>query len=471
MSRIKELLARASAAEIAALIRTGDVSAREIVEACLDRIEALDAVYRAYITVLGDDAMAQAVQADDAIRDGRAQGPLHGVPVNIKDAFAMRGTPTTVGSALLRDYVPDLDDATCVRRLRDAGAIILGKTNVGSGMATGSGSDERIEPPRNPWNRGRTPGGSSSGSAVSIALGMGYASVGTDLGGSIRIPAALTGVVGLKPTFGRVSQRGDIFGLGTALEHVGPLTRTVEDAALLLSVLAGHDPDDPTSADRPVPNFAAGLGKKPPRALRIGWAADGGPLGAEPEVRRAVEATVHAVSSAEMVIEQIALPAFSESLWFDLTSLEDWEAYDEATPEGRAYFAYVRNSLHRRRRKVQRYAAEDAARLRQAYAAVFERYDLLALPTVPIVAQPFDRPTLPWNGGEREVYDLHIVNAWMFNATGHPAISVPCGFDAEGLPVGLQLVGRHFEEETLLAVAALFEDAAGGFRPPPLPEL
>jgi Asp-tRNA(Asn)/Glu-tRNA(Gln) amidotransferase A subunit family amidase len=463
------LLAAASAAEVARLIRMREVSAVDVTEACLARIEVFDATYRSYVTILKEQALEEATRADEVARKGKTLGLLHGVPVNVKDAFLMRGTPTTVGSVLLRDYAPEgLQDATCVRRLREAGAIMLGKTNVG-GVSPAHFGNTRFLPPLNPWALDRTPGGSSSGSAVSLALGMAYASVGTDLGGSIRIPSALTGVVGFKPTYGRISRYGDVFGMFRALEHVGPITRTVQDAALMMNVLAGHDPFDPTSTEAKVPDYVASLDTLDDRRLQIAWGHGGGPMGAEAEVLTRAEAGVRLLAEAGVAVEEVDLPAIREDLWYAITLLDEWEAYDAHMSETRPYLAYVNERLRLSRQRVQAYLSQEIALIRQAYGDLLERYDLVALPTVPITAKPFNVRSIPWGKEERNVVDLHLVNTWMFNVTGHPAISLPCGLTSEGLPVGLELVGRHFMEEALLRTAALFEDAIGGFPRPQLP--
>jgi aspartyl-tRNA(Asn)/glutamyl-tRNA(Gln) amidotransferase subunit A len=466
---ISTLLESASATRIASLIRNRQVSAREVTEACFILLDALQPRFHTYLTVLRDDALAAAAETDRAVAEHRELGPLHGVPVSVKDAFVMQGTATTVGSPLLRNYVPsDFEDATCVERLRRAGAIILGKVSVGGGMSSAHFANTRVDYARNPWRSDRTPGGSSSGSAVSVALGIGFASVGTDSGGSIRIPAAFTGVVGLKPTYGRVSQFGDVYGLGRTLEHVGPVTRTVGDSALFLRILAGKDPKDPTSADQPVPDFVQELeGPLRKRRWRIGWVSSGGSMGAESEVLDRVNAGVRLLAETGMEVEEITLPAFTGELWYQCMLLNDWEAYDEQTTEERPYFAYIKAGLRAKRHKMLDYLAPKISDLRAAYRQLFERYDLLALPTTPIVAKPFDARTIQWGAHQKEVSDeLHSANTWMFNVTGHPAISLPCGLNSEGLPVGLQLVARHFEETALLAAAAEFEQVSGGF---PLP--
>jgi Asp-tRNA(Asn)/Glu-tRNA(Gln) amidotransferase A subunit family amidase len=274
-----------SLAVAADLIRRGEVSSTELVDTCLARAAALDPIYHAHISVLTDEAREAARRADEDVSLGRPLGRLHGVPVTVKDAFLMRGTRTTVGTVGLSNYAPaGQEDATCVQRLTAAGAIVVAKANVGSGMSRTNADSARLPTARNPWRPDHTPGGSSSGSAVSLAIGTSYGSVGTDLGGSIRIPAAFTGVVGLKPTYGRVSQHGDVFGMATALEHVGPLARTVEDAALMLEVLAGRDPLDPTSLEAPPPAALSAVLHPDFGAVRLGFDVSGGQFGSEPDV-------------------------------------------------------------------------------------------------------------------------------------------------------------------------------------------
>ena len=459
----------ASVGQVATLIRTRAVSSLEVTRACLARIHALDATYHAYITVLEDSALAAARRADEDIQQGKDAGPLLGVPISVKDTFLLRGTPTTVGSPILSDYSPPGDDATCLDRLRQAGAVILGKVNVGTGMAwdtvrTASTGFARAQ---NPWRLGYTPGGSSRGSAVAVALGMGYASLGTDSGGSIRIPASFSGVVGLKPTHGRVSQYGSVFAFGQALEHVGPLTRTVRDAAMLLRSLAGYDPRDPTSADLEVPDYLGTLDAPAGQETqRIGWFAAGGPRGAEPDVLERVAEAVHVLETLGLSIERIQAPVFDEELWPEVVLLEEAGRFDEELPQLPPYMEYVRAGLRRKRTRIARSISAQTQEMRRVYADLFSRFDLLALPTTPITAKSFTTQTLQWDGRERDAEGLYLCNTWSFNLMGYPAISVPCGFDRTGLPVGLQIVGRHFDEASVLRVAVLYERAVGGFALP-----
>jgi Asp-tRNA(Asn)/Glu-tRNA(Gln) amidotransferase A subunit family amidase len=470
MSGAVDLLPKASVEEVADFIRSQTVTSTEVTRACLERIRALDGAHHAFITVLEEDALAAAAQADDDVRCGRPIGPLHGVPVSVKDAFLLRGTPTTVGAAVLRAHAPAEDDAACLDRLRDAGAVLLGKVNVGSGIAWQATalSCGRLPPAENPWRRGHTPGGSSSGSAVAVTLGMGYASIGTDSGGSVRNPAALSGVVGLKPTFGRVSQRGCVYGLCRSFEHIGPLTRTVRDAAILLHCLAGYDTQDPTSADIAVPDYLNALAPTPPETLHVGWCSDGGPLGAEADVLERVAGAVRVLRDLGMLVEELPSPAADPALWYELTLLEEAAAFNKMLPTLPAYPEYARANLLRKRERVSRAAAARAAAIQRSYAALFSRYDLLVLPTAPLTAKPLTMPTLRWNDDTRDTLDLHLANTWVFNLTGHPAISVPCGFDRDRLPVGIQLVARHFDEARLLQAAARYEATIGRFPLPPL---
>ncbi len=456
----------ASAAEIADLIRSKAFSSVEVTKACLARIAALDPVYHAYTLVLPEQALAAAARADREVAAGGALGPLHGVPVNVKDAFRIRGTPTTLGSPLLSGVADTDGDAACVDRLVAAGAVILGKTNVGSDEWANP-EIPRFEAPRNPWNTGYTAGGSSSGSAVSVSIGMGYASVGTDLGGSIRIPAAFTGLVGVKPTYGRVSLRGDIFGLCRTLEHVGPLTRTVRDAALMLGVLAGHDPQDPASIDVPVPDYVASLERRTPAGLRVGWTSDGGPYGSDAEILNRVADQAKVLVRAGADIAEVSLPHARTSLWFEATMLEEWEAHDTGEIGPGEYGAFIRTRLRGARRKVMGELAIQIRHLRDAYRDLFEHVDLLLMPAVPIPATPYGTRAMPWAGGDMALMDLQIANCWVFNATGHPAMVVPCGVTGDGLPIAAQLVARHFEECTLLGAAAILEEAQGGPALPP----
>jgi aspartyl-tRNA(Asn)/glutamyl-tRNA(Gln) amidotransferase subunit A len=447
-----------SLAEVAGAIRDGDISAVEVVDACLDRIDRLEPTVQAFATVLDGPARDDAIEADKRRASGAELPPLHGVPFAVKDAFVYPGTRTTVGSTSLQDYEPDAPTAACIRNLQAAGAILIGKNNVGSGLAPPKLTPSRVAPTRNPWNLERTAGGSSSGSAASVALGMVYGSVGTDLGGSVRNPASFCGVVGLKPTHGLVSLDGNIFGMGTRAEHVGPLARTAGDIALLLGAMVG--PDAPPM----ILDSALDSGE-----VRLAVADGGGMIEAVDDVRRAIEGAYAALADAGFRTTRISVPPNDEALWLLVTLFDEWEAYERAVPApADQYLAYVAERLRLRRGRTQRSIDQRAVALTEAYDALFESHDVLALGTAPITARRFDETTIPWQGGEIATADLHSVNTWAFNLTGHPVVTVPVGFDDEGMPIGMQLAARRDEDALLLTVAQRYETVRGAF---PFPDL
>ncbi|MGH6914573.1 MAG: amidase, partial [Geminicoccales bacterium] len=297
-------LALASIAELAPRLAAREVSPVEVTEAVLARIERYEPVLNAFITVTADSARHAARAAEEAIMAGMLLGPLHGIPLALKDLYATRGVRTTYGSPLFADWIPDFDGATA-ERLKRAGAVLVGKTNLHE-LAYGSTSaNAHHGPARNPWQPDHHPGGSSGGSAAAVAAGMAFGAMGSDTGASIRQPAACCGIVGIKPTFGRVSKFGAL-PLSWSQDHVGPMTRTVADAALMLQALAGHDPRDPTSVDRPVPNFSAGL-EQGVRGARIGVVRDFFFDDCDPEIVSAVDAAIQVLEDQGARIDEIAL--------------------------------------------------------------------------------------------------------------------------------------------------------------------
>ncbi len=453
-------LTKLSIAEAGEQVRRRVLSPAELTRAYLERIQRQDGDLLAYITVLSAEALAAATAAEEEIARGHYRGPLHGIPIALKDLVLTRGIRTTCGSRILRDWVPDAD-ATVTARLSEAGAILLGKLNMHEFAYGPTGVNPHYGTPRNPWDRRRMPGGSSSGSAVAVAAGLCAGALGTDTGGSIRIPAAFCGLVGLKPTYGRVSRAG-VIPLAWSLDHVGPMTRTVTDAALLLQVLAGRDPADPSAADVPVPDYRRAM-QGEMRGLRLGLPKDFFFERLDPEVRVAVLAAARSLEGLGASVEEVSLPGIQHAgpASFAIIAAEA-TAYHEPYLKTRAteYGADVRARLTtgqfilaghylkaQRARQVIR--AEVDAALRQVHALLF--------PTTPILAPPLDAREISLDGLTEDVRWWLIRCTRPINVTGHPALSVPCGLTAAGLPIGLQLVGRHFDEATLLRIGHAFE--------------
>ena len=447
-----------SLAEAAEAVRTRVVSPVELTRLCLERIEPVDRAIHAFASVDAARALKEAQTAEYEIQGSRYRGPLHGIPIALKDNYDTRGIPTRNGSQVFASRIPD-QDATTWERLTNAGAILLGKTTMSEAAW---GVD--FPPVRNPWDVRRNPGVSSGGSAAAVAAGLCFMAMGSDTGGSIRIPAGLCGVVGLKATYGRVSRAG-ILPHTWSLDHAGPLTRSVEDAALTLRVIAGHDPRDPTSADVPVADYLSGL-KKGLHGVRIGvprehfWERI--QEGVQPVVRQALDD----LAAAGAQVEQVSIPhmttALGAILVTEMASVTAWhdkylkqpERRAKYTPEVRALldagkFIFATDFL-----KAQRLRRVLVEEVRAAFASV----EVLATPTLPLCA---------WKVSESHVEIAgqaeHVLHAcWRFtypwNLTGLPALSVPCGF-ADGLPVGLQLVGRPFDEATVLRIGYAYQEA------------
>jgi aspartyl-tRNA(Asn)/glutamyl-tRNA(Gln) amidotransferase subunit A len=443
-----------SIVELSGLLESGRTSSTEVTELCLARIAEHSGRLNAFITVLGDQARDAARRADSEMAAGRRRGPLHGVPLSLKDLIDLAGVPTTAASRVLERHVAP-SDAAVAARLREAGAIFLGKCNLHE-FAFGTTSEESaFGPVRNPRDETRSAGGSSGGSAAAVVAGMGFASIGTDTGGSIRIPAAVCGCVGLKPTIGELPCDG-IIPLSPTLDHVGPLARSVADARLLFHVMAGVAGPPDVAADRP-PARSLRLGLLKPYFMDVLEAAVGARFGLELE--RLEQA---GISVPERAIRHATDTA---TIYLHL-QLPEASAYHARTLEAHPdlYTASVRQRL-----EMGRYVlAEDYARarvgaevLRREVDAALEGVDALVLPTVPITAQPIGSTTLALGGQNYPVRALMLRLTQLFDITGHPAISLPCGRSGDDLPVGLQLVGRRGQTARLLAVAAAVERTIG----------
>ena len=464
-------------------VQRGDRSAVEICTQALARIDAHNGTLNAFNTVTGDVALARAA-AVDAHPDRRSM-PLAGVPVALKDNLCTRGVRTTASSRILEHFVPPYD-ATAVARLEAAGAVMVGKTNCDEFAMGSSNENSAFGVARNPWATDRIPGGSSGGSAVAVAAGMAPLSLGSDTGGSIRQPAALCGLVGLKPTYGRVSRYG-LLAFASSLDQIGPFTRTAEDAAIVLSVLAGHDPADATSAPEPVPDYAAAL-TKDTKGLRIGVPRSLVSEGVDPAVATAFNTALAVYREAGASLVDIELPYASAAIpvYYLVATAEassNLARYDgvrfgfRAAPEGGPGTEDDLRTMYGRSRQLG-FGAEVKRRImlgtyvlsagyydayylkaqqvrtliRRDYDRAFQRVDVVAMPTSPTpafkIGERMEDPLQMYLG------DIFTVSA---NLAGLPAISIPCGFTTDSLPIGLQLTGRMFDEMTLLSAAHAYE--------------
>jgi len=461
-------LASLSLAEAAERVRARKVSPVELTRACLTRIEALDRKLNAFITLTAESALAAARLAEDEIRRGGWRGPLHGIPLALKDLVDTRGVRTTAGSNVFKDRVPG-EDAEIVRRLEASGAVLLGKLNMHEFAFGASTVVSAFGPVHNPWSLGRSAGGSSAGSAAAVAAGLCFGAIGSDTGGSIREPAAYCGIVGLKPTYGRVSTRG-VVPLAWSLDHVGPMTRSVRDAASMLQALAGYDADDPASADLPLPDFAAAIGTNP--ALRLGLPRAPFYEALHPEIEAATRAALSVLATLGCREREVTLDIGNEAALAVLRA--EAYAYHEPMLADRAEL-YQPETLRRIRAGAEvTAAAYIAARrklevLRRGVRAVFETVDLVVTPTTPVPPPAIDELVADTAGlRAREIVMLRNTRPW--NALGLPTISVPCGFTQDGLPIGLQITGAMGDEARVLALAHAYEQATDWHvRRPPVP--
>jgi len=449
--------------EAAAALRARTVSAAELADAALGRITKLQERLNAFITVTEERARERARQADEELARGVDRGPLHGIPVAVKDVFCTRGIRTTCGSKLFADFVPDRD-AAVVEKLEAAGAVPLGKTNMHElayGITSGNPHFGAV---RNPWDTERIPGGSSGGSGAAVAGGMVFAAMGSDTGGSIRIPASFCGTAGLKPTFGRVSRYG-VMPLDFSLDHMGPMTRSVRDAALVLNAIAGYDARDDTSSRKPVEDYLPGVDASI-RGLRIGLPENFYFDRLHPEVDRAVRrmaelaeelgarvvpVRVPDMAAVNLVGRVILLSEASALMGRHLDRREEFGADVLALlDQGRLMPATDYINAQRLRRMMQ-----------QEFQCVWKQADLLLTPATPTTAPRIGQTTVEIDG---EMEDARLASTRLvrgINVLGLPALSMPCGFSSEGLSVGLQIIGRPFEEELILRAGAALEDAIG----------
>lgn len=440
-------------AALATALRERRLSPVEVVGALLERIEIVDKELNAFITVLPERALEEAARAEKEILDGEYRGPLHGVPVGLKDLIYTKGVRTTMGSAFFEDYVPD-HSATVVSKLEEAGAIIVGKTNTHEFAYGPTGDRSYFGPTRNPHDPDRIPGGSSGGSGAAVAAGLCYAALGSDTAASVRVPAALCGVVGMKPTFGRVSKSG-VFPLAWTLDHVGPLTRTVEDNALLLNALAGYDAQDPYSADMPLEDFAREL-QRSVRGGSVGVPVNHYFENVESEVEGRVREAIEVFRSLGAEVREVEIPDLPETLKAQriILAVEAYTVHEErlkSEPErfGDEISERIRDAEHLKAYRYARAQQITKRRSLEEFERALEEVDVLLTPTVPIAATEIGQREVESGGHKELVFSALTRLTGPTNLNGLPSLSIPCGFTGSGLPVGLQLIGRSFDEATL----------------------
>ncbi len=454
-----------SATELAELIRTAEVSPVEATDAYLARIEQVDPSLNSYITVTSDQARAEARQAEAEIAAGKYRGPLHGVPIAVKDQFCTQGVLTTGGSSILEEYVPDYD-ATVMANLKEAGAVLLGKLNM-SEFAMGDAFHHPYGRPRNPWDLSRNPGTSSSGSGAATAAFLCATSLGEDTAGSIRGPAAFCGLVGIRPTWGLVSRHG-MLASTWSMDAAGPISRTVRDCAVTLQAIAGFDPNDSYTRNAPVPNYLEGL-EAGIQGLRVGVISDRvNADGVEPEVRDSVTAAVGQLGELGAEVEEVSIPLMAQSaaisttlIYVDATAVhrrglqEHPEKYDHNNRVRLLTGALIPAQAHQKANRLRHI-------MRQHILDALNRVDVLILPTSSVQATPIPTEAGMAKNGKEDFLTMlggRRTYTTPSNLAGVPGLSINCGFTSDGLPVGLQMVGRPFDEATLFRAAYAYEQA------------
>jgi aspartyl-tRNA(Asn)/glutamyl-tRNA(Gln) amidotransferase subunit A len=465
--------------EASQLLRRRKIRARELTQSVLARIETSDPSLHTYLTVCAEEAFAQAATAEQYLQTPETASPLCGVPIAIKDVILTKGVRSTAGSRILADFVPPYD-ATVIQRLKDAGAIIIGKVNCDEFAMGSSTENSAFFASRNPWDLTRVPGGSSGGSATAVAADQSLASLGTDTGGSIRLPAAFCGVTGLKPTYGRVSRYG-VVAYASSLDQVGPVTKDVRDCALLLQTIAGHDPKDSTSVNLPVPDYQATL-THGVKGLRVGVPKEYFVEGMQPEVEEAVRTGIAALTALGATPVSISLPhtEYAVAAYYIIATAEassNLARYDGVRYGHRAAQSDGLVAMYEQTRtegfglEVKRrillgtyvlsagyydayYLKAQKVRtlIRQDFLKAFRECDVIATPVAPTTAFAIgEKTTDPLTMYLSDIFTIAV------NLAGLPGLSVPCGFDHQGLPIGLQLIGKPFDEATLLRTAYNYE--------------
>jgi aspartyl-tRNA(Asn)/glutamyl-tRNA(Gln) amidotransferase subunit A len=467
-------LSYASIGELAMEIKAGRLSPVRLVEAALDRINRIDGKLNSFLVVLRDQALAAARERERELKEGRYRGPLHGIPIGLKDLFDVAGVPTTGGSTILKDNVPAAD-ATVTRRLKDAGAIVLGKLNMVEFAMGATGMNPHFGPARNPWDSTRITCGSSGGSGAAVAAGLCVAALGSDTGGSIRMPAAVCGLAGLKPTYGLVSRSG-VLDLSWSCDHVGPMTRTVADCAHIMNAIAGHDPADPASSAVAVGDYAAGLGRGLD-GVKIGVPSNYFFEGVDAEIEAAVRAAIDLMANNGASVRGVSMPWASKGRAINLAVMmpeavsvhERWlkEHRDQYSAEvlARLEAAQTISALeYIRAQRARRWFNEQMAEAMRDAGA-----DVLVTPTVAVQTPTIEDCTPPPGANEARAGGTLGNFTGVFNTTGTPSLSVNCGFTRAGMPIGMMISGKPFDDPLVLQVGHAYEKLAGHWqRPPPV---
>ena len=448
--------------QLAPLLQKKETSPVELFDAAVERIHQLQPKLNSFITITEEEGRKAATEAESEIRKGQYRGPLHGIPISIKDLFATRGVRTTAGSKVLAKWIPDFD-ATAVARLHQAGMVLVGKTNMHEFAYGVTNDNTHYGPARNPWDPTRVPGGSSGGSAAAVASSECTASLGSDSGGSIRTPASVCGVVGLKPTYGRVSRYGAI-PLAWSLDHVGPLTKSVEDAAIMLAAIAGPDPNDPSASSRPLPDYRKEM-RGSIRGLRLGVPRRYFFEHVDPEIQKLVSEAIRQLESMGTTTVEVDIPDLESCSAMEAhITLAEATSYHEPYLKKQAddYSPGVRTNLEAGRYLLATdYVTSQRARtlLQRNFNEAFNRADVIVSPTLPAFS-PLVGEVWVQSGDLREnVIDAFLRFNIPYDLTGFPAISIPCGLSSTGLPIGLQIAGRAFDETTVLRVANAYEQS------------
>lgn len=458
---VTQELTMASLYEVQEKIRNRELSPVELTQQMLKNLELSQGVLNAMVTITPEIALAQANRAEQEILSGNYRGPLHGVPIVYKDLYYTKNVRTTASSKILSDFVPDYD-ATVVRHLTDAGAVMLGKSQTHEFAKGGLTDSPHFGPCRNPWQLDRVPGGSSGGSAAVVAAGLAFMGTGSDTAGSIRIPAACCGVVGLKPTYGRVSRHG-IFPLAWSLDHVGPITRSVWDAAICLGVMAGYDSHDPTTVTLPVPDYTQGLTDIDLTGVKVGVPIKQYFEDLDPEIKAGVLAAVDRLSDLGAECREVEIPNLEYTLGVQMAiGMSEAAAIHHQWLSERIedYAPDVRWKLEAGRFiSAVDYLRASQIRpfIQQGFSQVLSEVDVLVTPTLPIVAPFMGTEMVSVNGKPESVSDVMIRFTHSSNVTGFPTLALPCGFNSENLPMSMQLIGRPFAETDVLRVGYAYE--------------